>query len=126
MTQSDYQYGGEVSFHFLVKIVIVMFTKFGMLSFITSIPLLWVTILQKKLFYPSILAAIAFTGILLGGFNISLDMIFLASLIPWTAVSLLSIYQVESLYIIMGIISIALTGIIGLFLALQSICRQEQ
>ena len=84
------------------------------------------TILQKKLFYPSVLVAIAFTGILLGGFNISLDMIFLASLIPWTAVSLISIYQVESPYIIIGITFITLIGIIGLFLSIQSINKQEQ
>lgn len=122
---SKFIYPDEFSMDF-VKIVIAMFTKFGLLSFITFIPLLWVTILQKKLFYPSVLVAIAFTGILVGGFNISLDMIFLASLIPWTAVSLISIYQVESPYIIIGIISIVLIGIIGLFLSIRSINKQEQ
>ena len=108
------------------KMVIVMFTKFGLSSFITFIPLLWVTILQKKLFYPAILVAIGFTGILFGGFNISMEMILPASIVPWTAVSLVTIYQIESPYLIIGIISIAVTGIIGLLLALRSIYKQDQ
>lgn len=49
-----------------------------------------------------------------------------SSLIPWTAVSLISIYQVESPYIIIGITFITLIGIIGLFLSIQSINKQEQ
>lgn len=107
------------------KIVFVMFTKFGLLTFITLIPLLWITILQKKLFYPAVLAGIGFTGILLGGFTISMDMILPASIVPWTAVSLVAVYQVESPYFVIGLISIALTGIVGLFLALQSIYKQD-
>lgn len=107
------------------KIVFVMFTKFGLLTFITLIPLLWITILQKKLFYPAVLAGIGFTGILLGGFTISMDMILPASIVPWTAVSLVAVYQVESPYLVIGLISIALTGIVGLFLALQSIYKQD-
>lgn len=108
------------------RMVIVMFTKFGLSSFITFIPLLWVTILQRKLFYPAILVAIGFTGILFGGFNISMEMILPASIVPWTAVSLVTIYQIESPYLIIGIISIAITGIIGLLLALRSIYKQDQ
>lgn len=108
------------------KMVIVMFTKFGLLSFITLVPLIWVTILQRKLFYPAILAAIGFTGILLGGLNISMEMILPASILPWTAVSLAAVYQVESPYIIIGITSIVLTGIVGFLLALRSIKKQDQ
>lgn len=110
----------------IVKMVFVMFTKFGLLTFITLVPLLWVTILQKKLFYPAILTAIGFTGILLGGFNISAEMMMPASFVPWTAVSLVAVYQVESPYIIIGTLSIALTGIVGLGLALRSIYKQDQ
>lgn len=108
------------------KMIIVMFTKFGLLNFVTLIPLLWITILQKKLFYPAILVAIGFTGILIGGFNISMEMVLPSSIIPWTAVSLVAIYQVESPYIIIGITSIVLTGTFGLLLALHSIYKQDQ
>lgn len=109
-----------------VKMIIIMFTKFGLLTFVTLVPLLWVTILQRKLFYPAILVTIGFTGVLIGGFNISMEMTLLASIVPWTAVSLVAICQVESPYIVIGIISIVLTGIFGLLLALRSIYKQEQ
>lgn len=107
------------------KTVIIMFTKFGLLSFATFLPLLWVAILQRTLFYPAILVTLGFTGILLGGFQISEKMLLPASIAPWTAVSLAAIHPVECPYRIIGIISIAATGIIGLFLALRSIYRQD-
>lgn len=108
------------------KLIIVMFTKYGVLVFITLIPLLWITILQRKLFYPAVLVVLGFSGILLGGFNISIEMIMPASIIPWTAVSLVAVYQVESPYIVIGIVAILLTGIFGIILSLQSIYKQDQ
>lgn len=125
LSGSKFIYPDEFSIDF-AKTLITMFTKFGLLSFITFVPLLWVTILQKKLFYPSVLAAIAFTGILIGGFNISQDMLFTASLFPWTAVSLIAVYQAETPYLIIGWISIALTGMLGLYLSIRAIYKQEQ
>lgn len=108
------------------KTIIIMFTKFGLLAFITLVPLLWVTIRQRKLFYPAILVGIGLTGILLGGTSISMEMILPASIVPWTAVSLVAIYQVENPYIIISTISIILVGIIGLFLALRELYKQDQ
>lgn len=118
-------YPFQFNFEF-AKAIITMFTKFGLLVFITLVPLLWVTIKQRKLFYPTILAAIGLTGILLGGTSISMEMILPASIVPWTAVSLVAIYQVENPYMTIGIISIVLTGIMGMFLALRSIYKQDQ
>ena len=108
------------------KLIVAMFTKFGLLTFVTLTPLLWITLLQRKLFYPSILVTLGFTGILLGGFNISMEMMIPASIIPWTAVSLVSVFQVENPYFIIGIISIILTEIFGVFLALRAIHEQDQ
>ncbi|WP_300819129.1 hypothetical protein [uncultured Oscillibacter sp.] len=102
-----------------------MFTKFGTLSFVSFLPLLWVTVLQRKLFYPSALAALGFSAILLGRFNISTEMLPLASLMPWTAVSLVSVYQVEGPYTAIGMVSIALTGIFGVQSALRAIDKQD-
>ena len=45
----------------VIKLVIAMFTKFGTLSFVSFLPLLSVTVLQRKLFYPSALAALGFS-----------------------------------------------------------------
>lgn len=107
------------------KMILMMYTKTGLLAFAASIPLLWIAILQRKLFYPSLLTALGFTGIFLGGFNISLEMILPASIIPWTAVPLVSVYQVRNPYMMIGLISVVLTGITGLLLALRSMYRQE-
>ncbi len=53
-------------------------------------------------------------------------MLFPASLFPWTAVSLIAVYQVETPYLIIGWISIALTGMLGLYLSIRAIYKQEQ
>lgn len=110
----------------IAKTIVIMFTKFGLLAFIALVPLLWVTIRQRKLFYPAILVGIGLTGILLGGTSISMELILPASIVPWTAVSLVAIYQVESPYIIIGTISIILVGVVGLFLALRELYKQDQ
>lgn len=89
----------------------------------------FVTVIGSSLLYPSypaILVAIGFTGILIGGASISMEMILPASMIPWTAVSLVALYQVQSPYCVIGIFSISLTGVIGLLLALREIYKQDQ
>ena len=96
----------------VIKLVIAMFTKFGTLSFVSFLPLLWVTVLQRKLFYPSALAALGFSAILLGRFNISTEMLPL-------------VYQVEGPYTAIGMVSIALTGIFGVQSALRAIDKQD-
>lgn len=89
----------------------------------------FVTVIGSSLLYPSypaILVTIGFTGILIGGASISMEMILPASMIPWTAVSLVALYQVQSPYCVIGIFSISLTGVIGLLLALREIYQQDQ
>lgn len=89
----------------------------------------FVTVIGSSLLYPSypaILVTIGFTGILLGGASISMEIILPASMIPWTAVSLVALYQVQSPYCVIGIFSISLTGVIGLLLALREIYQQDQ
>lgn len=118
-------YPAQFNFEF-AKTIILLFTKFGLLAFMALVPLLWVTIRQRKLFYPAILAGIGLTGILLGGTIVSMELILPASIVPWTAVSLIAIYQVESPYIIIGTISIILIGAVGLFFALRELYKQDQ
>lgn len=109
-----------------VKMVIVMFSECGLLSFISFLPLLFITVLQRKLFYPSILAAIGFTGLFMGGFNISAEMILPASVIPWTAVPLAAVYRPKSPYLEIEISVILLTGFVSLFFVCRSFRRQDQ
>lgn len=118
-------YPAQFDFEF-AKTIMILFTKFGLSAFLTFVPLLWVAIRQRKLFYPAILVTIGFTGILLGGVSISMEMMLPASMMPWTAVPLIALYQVQSPYRVIGIVSILLTGVIGLLLALREIYKQDQ
>lgn len=118
-------YPSRFDFEF-AKTIMILFTKFGLLAFLSFVPLLWVTIRQRKLYYSAILVTIGFTGVLLGGVSISMEMILPASMIPWTAVSLVALYQVQCPYRVISIVSILLTGTIGLILALREIYKQDQ
>lgn len=112
--------------HGFVKNATDMFLKFGLLSFVSFIPLLWITTLQQKLFYPSVLITIALTGILLGGINTPSEMILPASIVPWTAVPLVTVYKPRRPYTKIGLISVLLTGFIGLLLSCYTFHRQDQ
>lgn len=109
-----------------LKIIIELFSKFGILSFFSFIPLLWVSFMQKKLFYPSILTAMGFTAIWVGGMNTSLEMILPACIVPWSAVSIIAMNQIGSPYVQIGLTSIILVGLIGLFLSYLSFNKQDQ
>lgn len=109
-----------------LKITIELFSKFGILSFFSFIPLLWVSFMQKKLFYPSILTAMGFTAIWVGGMNTSLEMILPACIVPWSAVSIIAMNQIGSPYVQIGLTSIILVGLIGLFLSCLSFNKQDQ
>lgn len=109
-----------------LKITIELFSKFGILSFFSFIPLLWVSFMQKKLFYPSILTAMGFTAIWVGGMNTSLEMILPACIVPWSAVSIIAMNQIGSPYVQIGLTSIILVGLIGLFLSYLSFNKQDQ
>lgn len=109
-----------------IKLIIELFSKFGVLIFFSFIPLLWVSFMQKKLFYPSILTAMGFTAIWVGGMNTSLEMILPACLVPWSAVSIIAMNQIGSPYIQIGLTSVILVGLIGLFLSCFSFNKQDQ
>lgn len=109
-----------------LKITIELFSKFGILSFFSFIPLLWVSFMQKKLFYPSILTTMGFTAIWVGGMNTSLEMILPACIVPWSAVSIIAMNQIGSPYVQIGLTSIILVGLIGLFLSCLSFNKQDQ
>lgn len=121
---SCYLYPSQFDADF-AKTVVVMFTKFGLLAFVTLIPILWITIVQRKLFYPSVLLSLGLSGILAGGFNISEEAILPACIVPWTAVAPISIYNLNSPYNVIASVSIILCGIAGMCAALYSVYKQE-
>ena len=93
--------------------------------FIASIPVLWVTVLQRTLFYPSMLVSLIFTVIALSGTQASMKMLKLAIAVPWSAASIASLMSISSIYFWIAVISVFFSGILGIILAIYSFVRQE-
>ena len=93
--------------------------------FIASIPVLWVTVLQRTLFYPSMLVSLIFTVIALLGTQASMKFLKLAIAVPWSAASIASLMSVSSIYFWIAVISVFLIGISGIILAIYSFVRQD-
>lgn len=109
-----------------IKAFIRYFTNSGILGFVASIPVLWVAVKQKKMFYPSILVMMGFIVIQSAGIQTSADMIPIASIIPWSAVSVVSIFDIQAKYKIICMASILTSGILGLMLSWLSFDKQDQ
>lgn len=108
-----------------IKFIVIIFTKFGLFSFLAFIPLLWITILQRNRFYPSLLFTMGFTIILIGGANITPQMLLPASLFPWTAVSVITFLGMQNPYFYLGIAMIVFCGIFGLILTYLTFSKQD-
>lgn len=98
----------------------------GIFSFIASLPFVWIAVKQKKIFYPSILTALVFAAIQAAGANTSAPMLPVASAVPWSAVSLVSMYELPAKYQIRSIASILLVGTGSLLLACITFHKQDQ
>lgn len=109
-----------------IKLFIECFTKSGLLSFVASLPLLWIAVKQRKMFYPTIILALGFTVIQLAGVNTSMEMIPFASAVPWSAVSIVSISEVQAQYKVICMASILISGVLGLLLSCFTFNRQDQ
>jgi len=104
---------------------IVGFGTMGLLSFVTFLPLLWIAIKQRKLFYPTVFFTLIFAVLQL---SIANSPIFNA--IPWTAVSLISLAESQAIIgtsgMIIGLTSIFVCGVLGVGLACNSFGKQDQ
>lgn len=101
----------------MVKQILII----GLFDFLTLIPVVWVAIIQRKSFYPSLLfccviKAMGFAGLYWPKL--------LSSIIPWSAVSTLCVTGMHSSSII-PYISVVSCGIIGLGLAIYSFTHQD-
>jgi bacitracin transport system permease protein len=107
--------------------IIQYFGVQGLLGFIAFIPLLLVTIIQRKIFYPSIILTIILALVMLEGGDIAAggERFSLANIIPWQAVTIIS-YGVSMPYKAIGLASIFTSGIIGLALSLYTFSKQDQ
>lgn len=98
------------------------FIAHGIWIFLSLLPLLAVSVLQRSLFYPSLLLCLLFTFIStcsgqLPGLS--------AFILPWSAARLLSTMPLEGLYLIISVSSIIGCAVIGLALAFFWFRRQK-
>jgi len=93
----------------------------GLFDFLTLIPVVWIAIIQRKSFYPSLLFCCIIMAIGFAGLYWSK---LLSSIIPWSAVSTLCVTGLHSSDIT-PYISIISCGIIGLGLAIYSFRHQD-
>ena len=113
-------FGAEALSTHLPDIAVNIF-RTGMLYYATMTPVAWIAVLQKKIFYPSLLATLAITAI---GAAAWLARGVMGSVIPWLAVVMLLI---PNSGVIAGAAyaSIALCCAGGLALAAYAFKRQE-
>lgn len=100
--------------------IVVLVMKLGLLNFGTLTPVIWVAVLQRKTFYPSLVCTMVFVGI---GFMGLYGPELLGNIVPWIAVAFMGV----GMEIIPGLAytSIAVCFIFGLFMAMHSFRRQD-
>ena len=93
--------------------------KMGLLSLLSMTPILIVSVMQKSVFYPSLLFSCFVSGI---GFSGLYWPETVRNMIPWSAVTSLSILNTQSL---VPYISILISTVIGLLLCMHSFKTQD-
>ncbi|MBD3108421.1 ABC transporter permease [Bacillus sp. AGMB 02131] len=109
-----------------VQLIFLLVAKNSGFLFVASLPVLWITVLQRTLFYPSLLVTFIFTVIAIAGTQTSMGMLKLAIAVPWSAASIASLMSASSIYFWIAVLSVFLSGIIGTVLTIYSFVRQDQ
>lgn len=109
-----YIVGGKLIYHGNfggneILMLFEMIVRTRLLSFVASTPLLLVAVMQRRTFYPAIMFSLVFTGVELFALVLPVK---LSCLIPWSAV-MLSGYGLSGTYLVKALVSIILTGVIG-------------
>lgn len=104
------------------KSLVITLLKYCLLAFVAAIPLLTVSVMQRKVFYPTIMIALAFTGIQMFAVNMPYKF---ARIIPWSAVVVQSLAELPFKDDLITLGSIFLTGIIGFVAAYWLFKKQD-
>lgn len=104
---------------------IYFLTEYGIFSFISMLPILWVAFKQKHLFYPSMLITLGFTALELAGRQVNEEMLELASICPWTAVSVSGMVEVKSIHFWICAVSIFICGVVGILGSVSTFKKQN-
>lgn len=101
------------------------FSLTGLLSFTAFLPVLWLAVKQRALFYPSMLCTLAFVLLQSAGSQVSEELLPAASFVPWLAVPICPMLTSENHYFYICIFSVLCSGIVGTTLALWEFKRQD-
>ena len=97
----------------------------GLLSFVAFLPIIWIAVRQRSIFYPSMLLTLFFTVLQAAGNLTSPEMIKAASLLPWTAVSLTKMLPAGNPHYRICLISIGISGLAGILLSVTAFRKQD-
>lgn len=104
---------------------IYLYSQTSIYSFVSLLPVFWITICQKSLFYPSMLVTLGFTALQMAGLQVAEELVLPASICPWTAVSVSGMAGLGTPYWKICTVSIFVCGIVGLIGAFLSLKKQE-
>ena len=104
---------------------IQLFTQIGLLSYIAFLPIIWIAIRQRTLFYPTMLCTLVFVLLQSVGTQVSEELLPVASFVPWLAIQISTMLPQNSQYLYICIASILCTGIVGIGLSIHEFNKQD-
>ena len=102
-----------------------LFTQIGMLSFIAFLPVIWIAVRQRTLFYPSMLCTLVLVLLQSVGSQVSEALLPAASFVPWLAVQISTMLPSGSPYFYLCIVAILCSGGVGVGLAVREFTKQD-
>ena len=102
-----------------------LFTQIGLLSYIAFLPIIWIAIRQRTLFYPTMISALVFVLLQCAGSQVSEELLPVASFVPWLAIQISAMLPENSQYLYICIASILCSGLLGIILAIFEFRKQD-
>ncbi len=102
-----------------------LFTQIGFLSYIAFLPIIWIAIKQRTLFYPTMISALVFVLLQCAGSQVSEELLPVASFVPWLAIQISVMLPANSQYLNICIGSILCSGLMGIILAIFEFRTQD-
>ena len=104
---------------------IQLFTQIGLLSYIAFLPIIWIAIRQRTLFYPTMLSVLFFVLLQCAGSQVSEELLPVACFVPWLAIQISAMLPANSQHLYICIASILCSGLLGILLAILEFSTQD-
>lgn len=108
-----------------ISFTIQLFTQIGVLSYIAFLPIIWIAIKQRTLFYPTMLCTLVFALLQSAGSQVSEELLPAASFVPWLAIQISAMLPPNSQYLYICIASVLCAGIVGIGLSIHEFHKQD-